>query len=298
MISRRGFLTSLTGSIAAFLALAGYAVAVPLVRLRVARNAFTPLGWTPGLKLRIVALADFHACKPWMPAERIASICEAANALEPDVILLLGDYVSGMRFITDQVPADVWAGALSSLKAPLGTHAVLGNHDWWQDSEVQESGEGVPFGRRALEAAGIPVYSNRAARFEKDGRPFWIAGVEDQIALLPDQKTRHWTLGKDDLPATLAQVTDDAPVILMAHEPDIFPKVPDRVSLTLSGHTHGGQVRLFGYAPVVPSRYGSRYLYGHVEEDGRNIVISSGLGCSGLPVRFGVPPEINLIDLG
>ena len=89
-------------------------------------------------------------------------------------------------------------------------------------------------------------------------------------------------------------MTDDAPVILLAHEPDIFPDVPERVSLTLSGHTHGGQVRLFGYSPVVPSRFGNRYAYGHVVEDDRNLIVSGGLGFSILPVRFGVRPEISV----
>lgn len=101
--------------------------------------------------------------------------------------------------------------------------------------------------------------------------------------------------GVDDLAGTLAAVTDDAPVILMVHEPDIFPQVPARVSLTLAGHTHGGQVTFAGYAPVVPSRYGRRYLYGHIVEEERNLIVSAGLGCSTLPIRFGAPPEIVLI---
>ena len=100
-----------------------------------------------------------------------------------------------------------------------------------------------------------------------------------------------------DLDGTLAKVTDDAPVILLAHEPDIFPRVPSRVSLTLSGHTHGGQVRVFGYSPMVPSRYGNRYAYGHIVEDNRHLVVSGGLGCSILPVRIGVPPEIVMVDV-
>jgi predicted MPP superfamily phosphohydrolase len=95
----------------------------------------------------------------------------------------------------------------------------------------------------------------------------------------------------------LAQVTDDAPVILLAHEPDIFPSVPDRVALTLSGHTHGGQVRLFGYSPSVPSRYGNRYAYGHIIEGERNLIVSGGLGCSVIPVRVGVPPEVVMVDV-
>jgi predicted MPP superfamily phosphohydrolase len=83
----------------------------------------------------------------------------------------------------------------------------------------------------------------------------------------------------------------------MAHEPDIFPKVPDRVALTVAGHTHGGQVRVLGYAPFVPSRFGDRYVYGHVVEKGRNLIVSGGLGCSIAPVRLGSPPEIVVIEL-
>lgn len=105
-------------------------------------------------------------------------------------------------------------------------------------------------------------------------------------------------MGVDDLGGTLAKVTDKAPIVLLAHEPDIFPSVPARVALTLSGHTHGGQVRLLGYSPVVPSRFGNRYAYGHIVEQDRHLVVSGGLGCSGLPVRFGVPPEIVFLELG
>jgi predicted MPP superfamily phosphohydrolase len=298
VISRRGFLKTLGGGFAALMALGGYAVAEPLTRLVTTRYAFTPTGWTPGLKLRIVALADIHACDPWMTAERIASICERANALEPDIVMLLGDYISGMRLITDKVAPEAWAGALATLRAPLGVHAVLGNHDWWGDEAVQASRSGMPFAAAALQNAGIPVYSNRALRLEKDGMPFWIAGLEDQLALTSNTRLHLKTIRRDDLDGTLAQITDKAPVILMAHEPDIFPAVPDRVALTLSGHTHGGQVRIFGYAPVVPSRYGSRYVYGRIQEGRRNLIVSGGLGCSGLPIRFGAPPEINLIELG
>jgi predicted MPP superfamily phosphohydrolase len=84
----------------------------------------------------------------------------------------------------------------------------------------------------------------------------------------------------------------------MAHEPDIFATVPRRVSLTVSGHTHGGQVRLAGFAPIVPSKYGRRFTYGHIVEDERHLIVSGGLGMSGLPIRFGVPPEIVIVDLG
>ena len=151
-----------------------------------------------------------------------------------------------------------------------------------------------------LEREGVPVYENDVVRLSHNGRPFWLAGLGDQIAFFERRRKgvrRRNFEGVHDLDGTLAKVTDDAPVILLAHEPDIFPRVPPRVSLTLSGHTHGGQVRMFGYSPMVPSRYGNRYAYGHIIEDNRHLVVSGGLGCSILPVRIGVPPEIVMVDV-
>lgn len=300
MITRRGFMQVLGGGFASAMALGGYAFAVePLARLRIAHYSLTPPGWTQGLKLRVVALADLHACEPWMSERRIVSICERANALEGDVTVLLGDYASGMNLVTRYVHSSEWSKALSTLKAPLGVHAVMGNHDWWEDRTAQKNGGGETFGHRALAEVGIPVYSNRAIRLEKNGFGFWIAGLEDQLALLRGKKWKRSAMGGlDDLDGTLAQVTDEAPVILLAHEPDIFPTVPSRVSLTLSGHTHGGQVRFIGHSPVVPSRFGDRYAYGHIVEEERNLIVSGGLGCSIAPIRFGVPPEIVVVDLG
>ena len=120
-------------------------------------------------------------------------------------------------------------------------------------------GKGHTIARRALEAAGIPVYENDARRLTKDGRPFWLAGLGDQLAYMPARRFRPVRrIGVDDLGATLAKVTDDAPVILLAHEPDVARRVPSRVALQLSGHTHGGQVRLFGWSPVVAVRAAAR----------------------------------------
>ena len=307
MFTRRDVIKGLTVMGLGGTAFGGYALAEPF-RQTVKQYALTPPGWPGGLKLRIAVLADIHAIDPWVSAERIAGIVEATNAVEADAILLLGDYVCGHRLgrFGKAVPHSAWAGALGKLKAPLGVHAVLGNHDWWEDYEVQVREKGpVPAGL-ALEAAGIPVYENKAVRLMKDGKPFWIAGLGDQWAFWPKKKNydQFFRRGKidyrgvHDLPGTLAQVTDDAPVILMAHEPDIFPEVPARVSLTLSGHTHGGQVRVLGYSPLVPSRFGTRYIYGHVDEDGRNLIVSGGLGMSALPIRFGSPPEIVVVELG
>lgn len=288
-------------------AFGGYALAETFGQ-KITTYALTPPGWTPGLKLRLAILADMHVCEPWMSAERIDAIVAQTNALGADAILMLGDYVVSHRMqkFSNPVSAGRWATSLANLKAPLGVHAVLGNHDWWDEIAVQIRRAGPTRAGRALEAVGIPVYENKAVRLMKDGYPFWIAGLGDQWAFWPKpddyedfvrRGKRDYT-GVDDLDGTLRQVADDAPVILMAHEPDIFPEVPKRVALTLSGHTHGGQVRIFGYAPIVPSIYKSRYVYGHIIEDERNLIVSGGLGVSGFPIRFGSPPEIVVVELG
>lgn len=293
-------LTGFASLAAGGVGLAGYAFAIePAWRLVVTRYRVTPPGWPPGFHLRAAVIADLHACDPFMSVARIARIVARTNALGADIILLLGDYVAGHRYVTKPVRSGEWAEALSHLEAPLGVHAILGNHDWWDDRAAQRRGHGPIIAGRALEKAGIAVYHNDVARLAKGSERFWIAGLGDQLALV-----RGWRSGQgryegvDDLEGTLAKVTGDAPILLLAHEPDIFPRVPHRVALTLSGHTHGGQVRLLGYAPIVPSRYGNRYAYGHVVEGGRHLVVSGGLGCSILPVRFGCPPEIVLVEIG
>jgi len=310
MFNRRRFLQAIGLGAISSAALGSYAFAIePLLRLQTTRHAFTPAGWTPGLKLKVALVADIHACNPWMSTDRIARIVKRTNALKPDVILLLGDYSAGIssRFVTSYVHSSEWAPILAGLQAPLGRYAILGNHDWWEDKTAQRRGHGPTFGQLALEKAGLPVLQNEAIRLTQGNHPFWIAGLGDQLALLPGRKYGRTTWrGVHDVGATLRAVTDDAPVILMAHEPDIFPDIKSAerpVALTVSGHTHGGQFRVFGHSPVVPSRYGNRYAYGHVVEprpDGTpaDLVVSGGLGCSIAPVRFGVPPEIVLLELG
>ncbi len=300
-ISRRRFLKTLGLSGAGTLALGtGYGFAIePVWRLDVRRYAIAPQRWPEGLKLCIAVIADLHAGGPAMPLARIEAIVAATNALGADTIVLLGDFAASHKFKTRPIAPQDWAKALARLKAPLGVHAVLGNHDWWDDLAAQRNLAGPVLGRRALEDAGIPVYENAVVRLAKGGQPFWLAGLGDQLAFIRARRrrARRRFEGVDDLPGTLSQVTDDAPVILLAHEPDIFPRVPERVALTLSGHTHGGQVRVFGYSPMVPSRFGNRFAYGHIIETNRHLVVSGGLGCSILPVRMGVPPEIVLVDV-
>jgi predicted MPP superfamily phosphohydrolase len=288
MITRRQFIIGLGGGIALSGGLGSYAFAVePRFRLVVTEYDLATPKWTHETPLRIVALADIHACEPWMPASRVRAIVQEANALHGDIIVLLGDFTAGLgRFRTSKVPAQEWGEALAELSAPLGVHAIPGNHDWWTDIDEVTG---------ALAEAGIAVYQNRAQRFSTPA-PFWLSGTDSIVAhRTPEHGRFH---GAHDVPGTLAQITDDAPAVHMAHEPDLFVSLPDRFAVTLSGHTHGGQVRLpFIGRPVVPSSYGQRFAYGHIREKGRDLIVSGGLGCSILPVRFGVPPEITVVTL-
>ncbi len=302
MLTRRALLKAAAGFGLATFGFTGYALGVEPWTHRIVRYRPRLPAWPQDLNLKIALVADVHACEPWMDLERIDQIVADTNKLRPDLVLLLGDYMAHHRFVSRSIPAPEWANALARLKAPLGVHAILGNHDWWDDQDAMIRGKGPVRARRALEAAGIPVYENDAKRLRKDGRSFWLAGLGDQLALRVREGAwpRHRTRirGVDDLSGTMAQIHDDAPLLLMAHEPDIFPRVSKRVALTVAGHTHGGQVAVAGFTPIVPSRFGSRYARGHIVEGDRHLIVSAGLGCSGAPIRFGVPPEIALVELG
>lgn len=289
--SRRQFLIG-AGGLAAATGAYGFGIE-PLYRLVVTRYAPSLPHWTPGLSLKVAVLADFHVGEPFMPLDRIAEIVDATNALKPDLVLMLGDYEGHPTVTFRRIAMSDFARVVEGLRAPLGVHAILGNHDWWEDETAQRRRDGPVQAQRALEARGIPVMENQALRLVKDGHPFWIGGVGDQEAF-----NLHGGGGRDDLPGTLAQITDPAPILMMIHEPDLFIDMPGRVSLTLAGHTHGGQIRLFGYSPIIPSRRGQHFAYGHVRLNGRDMIISGGFGVSRIPVRVGVPPEIVLLELG
>ena len=251
IISRRQFLNAVAGLAFAGASLGGYAVAIEPYRLTFPRYRLTPTGWPKGPQVKIAAIADLHTCQPWMTAARVRSIVAAVNAQQPDLVVLLGDFVASHRFVARAEDKAAWAAALAELEAPLGVHAVLGNHDWWESREAQRRRAGpTPVGQ-ALEAAGIPVYENKAVRIITGGKAFWLAGLGDQWSFYLGRDTeKRWRTfgyeGVDDLDATLAQVTDEAPVIMMAHEPDVFERMPRRVDLVRThawrpGSAHGAR---------------------------------------------------------
>ncbi|MGH9802309.1 MAG: metallophosphoesterase, partial [Blastocatellia bacterium] len=150
-------------------------------------------------------------------------------------------------------------------------------HDWWYNA---------PRVKTALEEAGIRVLDNQAITIKQGGKVFWLAGFADE-----------WE-GNPKVAETLKQVTDDSSIIAFTHNPDLFPVIPNRVSLTIAGHTHGGQVALplIGRL-VVPSKFKQRYAVGHVIENGKHLFVTTGVGTSIIPVRFGVPPEIAILTI-
>jgi uncharacterized protein len=255
--------------------------------LLITRYRPAPPSWPATQRLSITVIADLHAGGPNMGIERVAQVVDAAKALGSDLVVILGDYFATHRFVTERVPHPAWAAELARLKAPLGVHSILGNHDWWYDLG------GV---RSAFAGVHLPLMENDAVLLGEPGRRFWLAGLGDQLAH-PLGAGEY--IGADDLPGTLARVTTSDPVILLVHEPDIFVRVPERVALTLAGHTHGGQIKFPGMQPLwTPSHYGPRFAYGHIVEQDRHMIVSGGLGTSVVPMRLGVPPEIVRIDLG
>ncbi|HMP66589.1 MAG TPA: metallophosphoesterase [Pyrinomonadaceae bacterium] len=220
---------------------------------------------------RIIHLSDIHH-SPFTSLEHIERAVKVSNRLKPDMFVLTGDYVSHEPEYIRPV-ADV----LGRLRAEFGTYACLGNHDHWTDVEQVTS---------SLRGAGIDVLVNEGTRFEARGAAFWLAGVDDHM------------VGRTDLPAALKGSYPDEMKLLLAHNPIIFRQcVKNSIDLTLSGHTHGGQVKVRTRTPkdrLIPRRRLSAGLHRRKESQ---IYITRGIGTVVLPVRYQCPPEISLLEL-
>jgi predicted MPP superfamily phosphohydrolase len=227
--------------------------------------------------LRIAVISDIHTGAPFINDRKLQQIVSTTNALNPDLIVLLGDYMSPNSWHSHRVEPEVTAAAMKNLKAPLGVYSILGNHDWWYN------GERV---RGAFEQNGIKVLEEEVAEVKWKDKSFWLAGLADLM-------TRRQHVNE-----TIAKAPAGSTIIALAHNPDIFPRLPQTVPLLLAAHTHGGQVNipLIG-TPIVPSRYGSKYTAGLVFENGHQMFVTTGIGTSILPVRFRVPPEIVIVTV-
>jgi uncharacterized protein len=219
---------------------------------------------------RIVQLSDIHHSR-FTSREIIERAVRTASGLQPDIIALTGDYIS-----KDRQYAAPCAELLGRLRARHGVFAVLGNHDHWTDAALITD---------LFRAEGMTVLVNQGMRFEKNGAAFWLAGVDDTM------------VGLEDLSLALAGSRADEMKLLLAHNPIVLRRAARAgVDLVLSGHTHGGQVSLRQErnASVKPRR---RVVKGLVREGETQIYVTRGLGTVVLPVRFGCPPEVSLLEL-
>ena len=227
--------------------------------------------------LRIAVLGDFQVGAPWFKVKQLDKVVAKVNALEPDLVVLLGDYViEGVLFGRFVQPRDI-ARSLGGLRARHGVYSVLGNHDWWHDGEEIW---------RELEAVGIRVLENESVPLDLPEGRVWIAGLADESTRQPC------------MVSTFGAVPEDEPVIALVHDPLTFFEIPERTVVTFAGHTHGGQLRL----PLVGTPYPvggtpRRMAYGLVEEGGKHLYVTSGLGTSAVPARFNMPPEIAMVTL-
>ncbi len=269
-LGRLALITILAALAIALVAALGYrnATAIPIVvRYRIAVPDW-PAGQPP---IRIVQLSDTHLSKPDMPVARLEAIVAQVAALHPDMVVLTGDYVGGkINALHGYDNLDVGIRPFAALHPPLGVFVVRGNHDdpFWTMVVVPRY--------------GLIYLDNRWA----DAGPLIVAGLDD------------FTTGWSRVDAALAGIPPGKPVLLLMHNPDAWDTVPASVTLSMAGHTHGGQVKLplIG-AAAIESMHGDHYARGLFVEGGRRLIVSSGLGTTAFPIRFGVPPEIVEVTL-
>ncbi|HEX8626432.1 MAG TPA: metallophosphoesterase [Allosphingosinicella sp.] len=243
----------------------------------VVRNARIAVsGWPSETRpLRLVLISDVHVGGPDMPPARLRRIVAQINRLSPDIVLIAGDLVTDKRLATRYYSHEEAVAPLADLRPRLLTIAVLGNHDHWRDAAAA---------RRALAGAGIRLLENQAVQVG----PVAVGGLDDDFT------------DRADLPATLAALRNlRGPRLILSHSPDPFAKPAPDVFLMLAGHTHCGQVALPIVGPLsTMSDYGHRYACGLVREAGRTLVVTAGLGTSGIPLRLGAVPDMWLVEVG
>lgn len=229
--------------------------------------------------LRIAAIADLHGGAAYIDERKIDRVVAMTNAAKPDLIVLNGDYVISHVLAGRHMAIETIAAHLKALSAPLGVYAVIGNHDRWEnEAHITD----------VLDRAEIMVLENAHVMVPTRRGPLYIAGMGD-----------FYTEASNP-PRALARIPKGARALCITHSPDVFPGEPNTCALTIAGHTHGGQVVVpFLGRPAVAfvSDHGQDYASGLTREGDKTLFVSSGIGTSGLPVRFGVPPEISLLTV-
>ncbi len=265
-------------------------------RLVVKHDEIKIKGWAPAFDgIRIAMIGDIHGGSNNVTEEKLRLIVGKTNAENPDLVVLLGDYVSQQREnkpITERqlkMPVDTIADNLRGLKAKYGVLAVLGNHDgWYSDTSVA-----AEFTR-----VGFRVLQNEVAVIENEGKKLRILGLNDHM------KVTTWNAYSEAAKQAALPTDKTGDLVVLQHSPDIVHlitgdlAISDDLKLMLSAHTHGGQIWLpiLG-RPVIPSSYGQKYAYGHIKDRGLDMYVTSGIGTSVLPFRFMVPPEIVILTI-
>jgi predicted MPP superfamily phosphohydrolase len=240
--------------------------------------SFALAGWPRFSRpLRIAFLADFHIGSHADDLARLDAIVAEAAAFAPDLALYGGDFVNMIPFGGGRVPPRVIARVLAKLSAPLGRIAVLGNHDRsYGPEEIAQ----------ALAAHEITLLADAVQPITFEDATIDILGIPDARVERPQAQ------------AALAALHVDRPSIELSHDPVWFKHLPAGPHLMLAGHTHGGQIRLPFYGAIRNASHAPmRWSYGLIEEEGRRMYVTSGLGCSGIPLRIGCRPEWALIEV-
>lgn len=221
----------------------------------------------------MIFVSDIHH-GPFFSRARLGRLVEKMNRLNPDLVLLGGDYVH--RYDTKHVIS--FFAEMKNLKAEYGVYAVMGNHDYWMSEELTI---------REMQKNNVNLLRNNGVWIEKDGERFFLGGVDDLMA------------GYPDLQQTIQAVKEEDFSLVLSHNPDVAEKQStEGVDWVLSGHTHGGQVTFFGlWAPIVSSSYGQKYRSGLVQKGDTSIFVTNGVGTITPPVRFFARPQIVVLTL-
>jgi predicted MPP superfamily phosphohydrolase len=247
---------------------------------RIVRQEFHLQRWPERLNgFTVAVLSDFHY-DPYFSIHPLHAAIPMVNRLHPDLIALVGDFVSVPAFGDDKkgaLNAEPCARLLRQMTAPHGLWAVMGNHDDGTDPEHVT---------RALQAQNIQVLANQSQPIDQDGAHFWLAGVSDVMS------------GTADLSKTMRGIPSGEAVILLAHEPDFADEAAEfPIDLQLSGHSHGGQIRLPFLPPLYLPELAKKYIWGTYHIGPLTLHTSAGLGTIGVPMRLNCPPEITLLTL-
>lgn len=257
--------------------LLAYSYYIEPSRLIFKRETVNVPNWNANLNgFKVVAISDIHGGSNNVTEERLRDLVRRANEQAPDLIVLLGDYISeqhrGERGNL-RMPVETIAENLRGFQAKYGVFAVIGNHDWSHDEAAITA---------AFERAGINILNNEIEQIKVGDETINLWGIED-----------FWK--KRRVPTEpLGILSERKNIIAVTHNPDSLLKTPNDIAVMFAGHSHGGQVSFpfYGGYPFVNDR---RFMAGHAEVEGKNIFVTTGVGCTGPQIRFGVPPEIAVI---